>query len=184
MLKRIRTYLEKFRVRLASQEGYQNILRRRGASIGGGCDINKTCIFTEPYLVSIGENTRVSLRVKFVCHDGGVWALRKMGLVPEAMATFGRITIGNNCSVGWDVTFLPGVTVGDNCVIGLGSIVTKDIPPNSVAAGVPARVIRSIEEYCNKHKDGLLPLNGVPDAVKKQKLLEHFGLTRETNHDF
>ena len=48
---------------------------------------------------------------------------------------------------------MPGVNVGSNCIIGAGAIVTKDIPNNSVAAGVPARVISSINEYCEKNRD-------------------------------
>ena len=45
---------------------------------------------------------------------------------------------------------MPGVTIGDNCIIGAGSIVTKDIPSGSVAAGVPARVISTTEKYSKK----------------------------------
>ncbi|HEX7757448.1 MAG TPA: DapH/DapD/GlmU-related protein, partial [Niabella sp.] len=56
------------------------------------------------------------------------------------------VTIGNNVWVGGNATILPGVTIGDNCVIGAGSVVTKDIPANSLAVGNPARVIRQIEQ--------------------------------------
>ena len=56
------------------------------------------------------------------------------------------VTIGNDCWFGANVVVCPGVTVGDNCVIGAGSVVTKDIPANTFAAGVPARVIREITE--------------------------------------
>ena len=48
--------------------------------------------------------------------------------------------------IGGSVSVLPGVTIGDNCVIGAGSVVTRDIPPNSVAAGNPCRVLRSITQ--------------------------------------
>lgn len=54
------------------------------------------------------------------------------------------IIIGNNCWLGGDVTVLPGVTIGENSVIGAGSVVTRDIPANVVAAGNPCRVLRSI----------------------------------------
>ena len=53
------------------------------------------------------------------------------------------VRIGKCCWIGAGVIVLPGVTIGDNTVIGAGSVVTKDIPANSLAAGVPARVIRS-----------------------------------------
>lgn len=54
------------------------------------------------------------------------------------------INVGNNVWFGAAVQVMPGVTIGDNCVIGSGSIVTKDIPPNSVAVGNPCKVIREI----------------------------------------
>lgn len=56
------------------------------------------------------------------------------------------VTIGNNVWIGGNVVILPGVTIGDNAVIGAGSVVTKDIPANVVAAGNPCRVIREITE--------------------------------------
>ena len=55
------------------------------------------------------------------------------------------VTIGNDVWIGGNVTILPGVTIGDNCTIGAGSVVTHDIPANSIAAGNPAKIIRTIE---------------------------------------
>ena len=58
---------------------------------------------------------------------------------------FGKpVTIGNDCWIASNVVICAGVTIGDNCVIGAGSVVTRDIPSNSLAAGNPCRVIRSI----------------------------------------
>jgi len=56
------------------------------------------------------------------------------------------VQIGDDCWFGAHVTVCPGVSIGKNCVIGAGSVVTRDIPPNSLAAGVPCRVIREIGE--------------------------------------
>ena len=56
------------------------------------------------------------------------------------------VNVGNDCWLGANVVICPGVTIGDNCVIGAGSVVTRDIPANSFAAGVPCRVIREITE--------------------------------------
>lgn len=56
------------------------------------------------------------------------------------------VTIGNNCWFGANVVVCPGVTIGNNCVIGAGSVVTRNIPENSFAAGVPCRVIRKLSE--------------------------------------
>lgn len=57
------------------------------------------------------------------------------------------VHIGKNCWLGAGVMILPGVTVSDNTVIGAGSVVTKDIPPNVLAAGNPCRVLREISEH-------------------------------------
>lgn len=56
------------------------------------------------------------------------------------------VHIGDDCWFGASVTVCPGVTIGSGCVIGAGSVVTRDIPDNSFAAGVPCRVIREITE--------------------------------------
>jgi maltose O-acetyltransferase len=56
------------------------------------------------------------------------------------------ITIKSGCWLASNVTVCGGVTIGENCVIGAGSVVTRDIPPNSLAAGVPCRVIRTLSE--------------------------------------
>ena len=55
------------------------------------------------------------------------------------------IKIGNSVWIGGCVTILPGVTIGDNCTIGAGSVVTKDIPANSIAVGNPCRVVKKID---------------------------------------
>ena len=55
------------------------------------------------------------------------------------------VTIGNDVWIGGNVTILPGVTIGDNVVVAAGAVVTKDVPDNSVVGGVPARVLKTIE---------------------------------------
>lgn len=57
------------------------------------------------------------------------------------------VHIGRNCWLGAGVIIVPGITIGDNAVIGAGSIVTKDIPANVLAAGNPCRVLREINEH-------------------------------------
>lgn len=56
------------------------------------------------------------------------------------------VTIGDNCWLASNVTVCPGVTIGNGCVIGAGTVVTKDIPDNSLVLGVPGKVIRPITE--------------------------------------
>ncbi len=72
------------------------------------------------------------------------------------------VQIGNDCWFGASVTVCPGVTIGDNCVIGAGSVVTRDIPANSFAAGVPCKVIREITEADSmKYKPEILADNTI-----------------------
>ena len=124
-----------------------------GGILGTGCHISSDVVFgTEPYLITIGNNVRLTHGVKFVTHDGGIWVLRQMGLLEDA-DLFGKISIGDNTHIGWDSIIMPGVRIGKNCIIGVGAVVTKDIPDNSVAVGVPAKVIETIEQYYEKVKD-------------------------------
>lgn len=76
------------------------------------------------------------------------------------------VRIGNDCWFGASVTVCPGVTIGDNCVIGAGSVVTRDIPKDSFAAGVPCRVIRQITENDSmKYKPEILADNQIIEEL-------------------
>ena len=68
--------------------------------------------------------------------------LRKQGYQYNA-----PVHIGENCWIGAGVLIMPGITIGDNVVIGAGSVVTKDIPSNVVAVGVPCKVLREVNEH-------------------------------------
>lgn len=126
---------------------------RRGVKIGSNCEIYEDVYFdSEPYLIEIGNNVRIARGVTLLTHDGGMWVPRNNGMLKNADA-FGKIKIGNNVHIGMYASIMPSVTIGDNVIIGVGAIVTKDIPPNSIAAGVPAKVIETLDEYYIKHKD-------------------------------
>ena len=153
-----------------------NLLRKKGIKIGKNCSIDKTAIFgTEPYLISIGDNVRITHNVQFITHDGGIWVLRNLHEVDKSADKMGPIKIGNNVNIGWNVILMPGVKIGDNVVIGIGSIVTKDVPSNSVVAGVPAKIIETIDEYSNKVKKHSLNTKDMNSKDKKNYLLSIFG---------
>ena len=146
----VKTVFEKIMLKSYSNEEYINYLRKKGAHIGRGCEIHKTVGFgDEGYLVFLGDNVRLTSGVRVIPHDGGLWTLRKMGLMPDA-DYFAPVHIGNNVHVGNDAVIMPGITIGSNCVIGVGAVVTKDVPDNSVVAGVPAKYIESIKDYYDK----------------------------------
>ena len=70
------------------------------------------------------------------------------------------INVGNNCWFGANVVVCPGVTIGENCVIGAGSVIVKDIPPDSFAVGNPCKVIRTITQADSmEHKPDILAGN-------------------------
>lgn len=148
--------------------------RDRGMKIGNSCEIYSSANFgSEPYLITIGDHVRINSGVKFVTHDGGVWVLRGMKEDLKNVDMFGRITVGNNVHIGTDAIVMPGVSIGNNCIIGCGAIVTKSIPDNSVAVGVPARVIESIEEYEEKNANKFVYTKGMTREEKEKYLKEN-----------
>ena len=154
-------------------------LRKAGARIGDRTKLNCSvaAFGVEPYLVSLGENCLISSGVRFITHDGGVKVLSDLGYFgDERMDLIAPVKVGNNVYIGVDAFIMPGVTIGDNCVIGAKAIVTKDIPDNSVAVGIPARVIRTIDEYYRNAVDKgyLYPTAKMSVKEKKTYFMEKF----------
>lgn len=133
------------------------------STMGGG----SSSFGAEPYLITIGNNVRLSYNVDFVTHDGGTWAFRREK-GREDIVRFGKITVGDDTFIGAHATIMPGVNIGKNCVIGIGSIVTTDIPDRCVAAGIPAKVICSTDEYADKCRKKM-PVNWNESEYKKNK---------------
>mgnify|MGYP004466128805 FL=1 len=126
--------------------------------IGKNFYANFNFTIVDDYTVTIGDNVLIAPNVTITVTGHPVHhELRKSG----EMFSF-PVTIGNNVWIGSNVVINPGITIGDNSVIGAGSIVTKDIPADVVAVGVPCRVLRTINErdkeyyYQNSKVDPLL----------------------------
>jgi acetyltransferase-like isoleucine patch superfamily enzyme len=128
---------------------------------------------TEPWLITLGNNVHIVSGCQFVNHDGGVLILRH--LHPDLELTK-PIKVGNNVYLGINCLILPGVTIGDNVIVGAGSVVTRDIPANSVAAGVPARVIKTLDAYLARAQAQSLGLGGLSPKEKEAALKRHFGI--------
>jgi acetyltransferase-like isoleucine patch superfamily enzyme len=133
--------------------------------------INPGTFSTEPWLISIGNNVYITNGCQFITHDGGTLILRKE--VPDLELT-APISIGNDVYIGLNTTILPGVTIGNRVIIGTGSIVTKDIPDNSVAVGIPARVIKTVDQYLEEAKKRSLHLGHLHGKDKEVELKKHF----------
>lgn len=110
-------------------------------SIGNKVFFNFNCIILDVMPVRIGNNVLIgpSVQILTPLHPMN-WKERSTGL------EYGKsVTIGSDVWIGGGVIICPGVTIGNRCVIGAGSIVTKDIPDDSFAAGNPCRPIRILE---------------------------------------
>lgn len=138
--------------RLRSSDSYIAYLRSRGVAIGEGTYIQAPKYTeiddTRPSLVTIGKNCFINKYFEIHTHDWVSHVFLHSGR--ELVNSSGRVTIGDNVAFGRHVMVLKGVTIGDNCFIGAGSIVTKDIPSNSIAVGAPAKVVMTLEEYYQK----------------------------------
>lgn len=121
----------------------ESYARRIGVKMGSGCRLINVDFSTEPYLITFGDKVSAT-QTRFETHDGGVWVLRDQHPQIDIVRP---IRVGSNVFFGYGCIVLPGVTIGDNVVIGAGSVVSKDIPSNSIAVGVPARVIKPLSEY-------------------------------------
>lgn len=142
----IRTIISK--IQNYRRKEYMTELIRRGLKIGKNIHIFDGA-FLDPshcFLISIGDNCTLAPNVRLIAHDASMNKHLGIGRI-------GRIKIHDNCFLGDSVIVLPGVSIGPNVIIGAGSVVTRDIPLNSVAAGNPAKVITSFDEFMKRHND-------------------------------
>ncbi len=151
--------------------GYARLM---GVQIGTDCRIETMNWFgSETELIRVGNHVTIAQRVICLTHDGGVWVFREKHPDIDLIAP---ITIGNNVFIGNSAIILPGVTIGDNCVIAAGAVVTRDVPSGHVVAGVPARCIKTVEEYWESiQRKGPLFIRSRPRDEKRDFLLRHFG---------
>lgn len=134
---------------------------------------NPTKMFgSEPWCITLGNHVHITDEVKFITHDGGTLIYRH--LVPDLEITK-PITVGDYVYFGTRSMIMPGVNIGNNCIIAAGAIVTHDVPDNSVVAGVPARVIKTSDEYFDKIKQNSLHLGHLVYEEKDRALKEYYG---------
>lgn len=131
-----------------------NKLIRRGLKIGKNPCIMSGCIIDPSHCwhIEIGDDVQIGHGTQIIAHDAST--LHYLNHTRIA-----NIKIGNRVFIGAGSIILPGVSIGDNVIIGVNSVVSKSIPSNSVAVGVPAKVISSIDDYVNRKKSGMHPEN-------------------------
>ena len=114
----------------------------KNITLGDNVYINFGCVVLDCAEVTIGAHALLGPNIGLYPVNHAADAEERM----QGCCSGKPIRIGRNVWLGGDVKVLAGVTIGDNAIIGTGSIVTKDVPPDVVAAGVPCRVIRKITE--------------------------------------
>lgn len=131
-------------------------MQEMGMKVGKNFKADKPRIdVSHCWLITIGDDVVFGPNVYLLAHD----ASTKNHL---GYTRIGKITIGNNVFIGADATIMPGVSIGNNSIIGTGSIVTKDVPENTVYAGNPAKFICTLEDYLEKNRN-LMQTNPVYD---------------------
>lgn len=123
-------------------------LKEMGLKIGRNVTIMPTAEIDDsyPYLISIGDNSSISRHVQLIAHDQS-----PSKFTPNNYERLGRIDIKENCFIGQSAIILPNVTIGPNVLVAAGSVVNKDIPPNTCVVGVPARVYAKFDDYIQKN---------------------------------
>ncbi len=109
-------------------------------TVGDNFYANTNCTILDCAKITIGNDVLIGPNVSFYTPNHPIDPDERKRGYERALP----ITIGDNVWISGSVTIIPGVTIGDNSIIGAGSVVTKDIPPNVVAVGVPCRIIREI----------------------------------------
>lgn len=143
-------------------------------SIGENCSIQKWKLPLYSNMVFIHNNVRIASNVGFVTHDIIHKMLNNKYGGNRFVEKIGCIEIMDNVFVGSGTRILYGTRIGSNVIIGSGSLVNKDIPDNSVYAGVPARFICTFDDYVKKAEDysiefreryGIETVKGVDDRL-------------------
>lgn len=146
MISKIKRYFKRLVYRLRADFTTEN-LQEMGLQIGKNfLRMHDTIIDpSHCWLITIGDNVTLAPRVHILAHDAST--CHHLGY-----ARIGRVDIGNNVFIGADTVILPGVEIGNNAVIGANSTVTKSIPAGMVAAGNPAKIICTTQEYIERNK--------------------------------
>ncbi|MDR3598828.1 acyltransferase [Clostridium sp.] len=174
-------FLLKLLLNISSKYRLSNYNRRLNNCIANGLSLGKNVTimpgaFIDPrysFLISIGDNCSLSNGVIIVAHDAAPYKFT------NGYTRLGKVIIKDNCYIGTNAIILPGVTIGPNVLIAAGSVVNKNIPPNSCVAGIPARVYSNFDDFIKNHKEMIkmkpsfdykdfnLPSNEFKEKIKK-----------------
>ena len=136
-----------------------NKLEKKGMKIGGGTLLfpDLEAFGSEPYLIHIGENCLIAGGVKFITHDGAIRVINNKEDQKLISNKYGKINIKDNVYVGENSIIMPNVTIGPNACVLPGSVVYKDIPPNSISGGNPAGLKNTLDNFLEYYTTEMYP---------------------------
>lgn len=142
---------------------YSHVTPKRGMTMGPGSSMAPNTSLRNGHLITIGKHCHIGERSSLWAGDssGRIVIGDYVSFAPDVFVTASDyqfqkglpfrqqpkrdrdVIIGNDVWLGAKVVVTAGVTIGDGCIVGAGAVVTKDLPPNSIAGGIPAKVIRA-----------------------------------------
>ncbi|WP_202320064.1 acyltransferase [Archaeoglobus neptunius] len=125
------------------------LYRLRGTKIGRGVDIANGVFIEDsfPELIEIEDGVDIGPGVIILAHDSSAHCIDSR--IP---ITLKPVVVKRNAYIGARAVILPGVTVGESAIVAAGAVVTRDVPPGKIVAGVPARIIEDVSEYMKKFR--------------------------------
>jgi maltose O-acetyltransferase len=140
----------KYRVAAARLERRWRVLRALGMHIGERVNLPASTSIDEShcFLISIGDDCGFGEECHILAHDA------QMDEYLNA-ARLGRVIVHPSCHIGARTVILAGVEIGPRTIVGANSVVSRSLPPNTVCAGAPAKVICSLDEYLDRHREAL-----------------------------
>ena len=147
-------------------------LRQQGMHLGSDVWLPASTWIDPDYcfLISIGDHCGFGEECLILAHDA------QMDEFLDA-ARIGQVTIHESCHIGARTVILPGVVIGPKTIVGANSVVTRSLPPDTVCAGNPAKVICSLEDYLSKHRSRIAEATKVACVTSDTSLQERQQIT-------
>jgi len=144
----IKGFLKKMNLLITNEKMIEN-LKYKGLKVGKNVIIDREAIIDNNFchLISIGDNVVICHGVKIMAHDSTIHPFT------GGYGRAAKVNIKDNCILSVDSVILPGVTIGPNVLVAAGSVVNKNIPPDSCVVGVPARFYGKFSDYISNHKE-------------------------------
>lgn len=134
-------------LKLRAYTSFAGVEHNPSIFIGNGVHLAADCTISATYRIEIHDNAALGAGSKVMDHMHGLPGFEDLQtlIMDRILTSKGGVIIRENVMLGAGVVILPGVEIGKNSVVGANSVVTKSIPANSIAAGVPAKVLKTIE---------------------------------------